>query len=532
MNLKTLRELKGISRKELAEQTGISFRSIQDYEQGHKDLSSAKAETILRIAKILDCSMEDLISEVDFSELKPSELESEEFRMRKRMLAEWKENTRRERMAARDGDDATPSTLAQTEAKGATHSGADTSPMVFRLHPEDEQAYILMHREDAVAALVMEPVTGTLISVSEVYDRALLPIGAGSSDGQLKAWWQRRAVPVTQGDMGRILDRIGLLTPQVYLLKNMGLSMSDDYWVKPADRDAGWREVNLFQNDFDDVIGASQFAGLDALGDFRDSDLRSPSASTQGNVPKAWISVEGGRRFLVKGSEHGRTQQIFNEVVAAYIHRKQNRFPYVDYQFYTIDYGHGKQLGVSSEAFTDEQLEFIPAADIIRAGRQHDHEASDYELFLRGCVQHGLKEEELRAFLDYQILTDFVITNVDRNYGNFGVLRDAESLEFVKPAPIFDSGNSMFYDLDMRSGTLELKNIRVDSFAMNEAGLLRLVQNPDMVDMNKLLTNEELSQVLASSNRSPEEIKLLIKIYERKKDLLFKLKKGDTNWMK
>ncbi len=38
MNLKTLRELKGISRKELAEQTGLSYRSIQDYEQGHKDL--------------------------------------------------------------------------------------------------------------------------------------------------------------------------------------------------------------------------------------------------------------------------------------------------------------------------------------------------------------------------------------------------------------------------------------------------------------------------------------------------------------
>ena len=74
MNLKTLRELKGISRKELAEATGISFRSIQDYEQGHKDLSSAKAETILKMSETLDCTMEDLISEVDLSQLKPSKL--------------------------------------------------------------------------------------------------------------------------------------------------------------------------------------------------------------------------------------------------------------------------------------------------------------------------------------------------------------------------------------------------------------------------------------------------------------------------
>ena len=69
MNLKTLRELKGISRKELADQTGLSYRSIQDYEQGHKDLGAAKARTVLRMAQVLDCSVEDLISEVDFSEL-------------------------------------------------------------------------------------------------------------------------------------------------------------------------------------------------------------------------------------------------------------------------------------------------------------------------------------------------------------------------------------------------------------------------------------------------------------------------------
>ena len=50
------------------------------------------------MAQVLDCSVEDLISEVDFSELKPSELRSDELRMQKRMLAEWKENTRRERV--------------------------------------------------------------------------------------------------------------------------------------------------------------------------------------------------------------------------------------------------------------------------------------------------------------------------------------------------------------------------------------------------------------------------------------------------
>ncbi len=115
MNLKTLRELKGISRKELADQTGLSYRSIQDYEQGHKDLGAAKARTVLRMAQVLDCSVEDLISEVDFSELKPSELRSDELRMQKRMLAEWKENTLRERAYATGGSPASASASADGE---------------------------------------------------------------------------------------------------------------------------------------------------------------------------------------------------------------------------------------------------------------------------------------------------------------------------------------------------------------------------------------------------------------------------------
>ena len=47
--------------------------------------------------------------------------------------------------------------------------------------------------------------------------------------------------------------------------------------------------------------------------------------------------------------------------------------------------------------------------------------------------------------MDYQIMTDFIITNVDRHRGNFGILRDANNLRFISPVPIFDSGNSMFF---------------------------------------------------------------------------------------
>lgn len=539
MNLKTLRELKGISRKELADRTGISFRSIQDYEQGHKDICSAKAETILKMAKVLGCTMEDLISDRDLSAVRPSDLElnvskeAEDHRPDIPPIHEA-ENLRPDTLKHQSEDLNSDTLKSDTEDLSSDilkHKVEDRRPDVLVHKADDLHPYTLMHKDDKVAELIFDPTSGAMISVTEVYTETLLPIGTKGGDVLLKGWWHRRAVPVTQGNIMKLLELAGFLTPQAYLLRNLGLSLKDAYWVRPSGESRTWAEVNLFTNDFDDVIAAGLFAGLGAALEFGETDFRFPSASTGGNVPKAWICVEG-RRYLVKGVEKGNTQQAFNEAVGAYIHRRQGKFEFVDYQFYNIDYGHGRQLGVSAEAFTGEDLEFISAEELIKANRLSKRGASDFDLFVVACEAGGLDRNEVQAFLDYQILSDFVITNTDRNYGNFGVLRDANTLEFVKLAPIFDSGNSMFYDLNMSHGTLELNNIPVDSFAENEVGLIKLVKDPSILDLDKLLTNDELSQVLASSDRTPEEIRILVKIYERKKDMLFKLRRGEVNWMK
>lgn len=60
-SVKRIRQSKGLSRKELAERSGINFRSLQDYEQGHKDIASAKAETLYRLSLALGCGMEELL---------------------------------------------------------------------------------------------------------------------------------------------------------------------------------------------------------------------------------------------------------------------------------------------------------------------------------------------------------------------------------------------------------------------------------------------------------------------------------------
>ena len=72
MNLQRIRKLRGITRRELAERSGVNFRSIQDYEQGHKRLTSTSGDTLLRLAATLGCQIEELLW--DGNERESSEL--------------------------------------------------------------------------------------------------------------------------------------------------------------------------------------------------------------------------------------------------------------------------------------------------------------------------------------------------------------------------------------------------------------------------------------------------------------------------
>ena len=60
-NLKNLRLNAGLSQNELAEITDIPVRTIQQYEQNQKNINAAKAETVVKLAKALNTSVEKLM---------------------------------------------------------------------------------------------------------------------------------------------------------------------------------------------------------------------------------------------------------------------------------------------------------------------------------------------------------------------------------------------------------------------------------------------------------------------------------------
>lgn len=375
----------------------------------------------------------------------------------------------------------------------------------------EEKLYSLMHRDDPVCAISIDTVSGAILRVSKPVSPELLPLGGSIDSAMLKKWWQRRAVPVGQGKIQRILEQMGIATPQEYLVKNLGLSLTDHYWIKPLDMELGWTDINLFINDFRDPVGDMQFGlKLDVIQDLP-VNVFSPSSSTQGDLIKRWIIVDG-KRCLLKGNLGGNSQESLNEIVATMLHQKQGKVPYVSYS--TMRLGDNQQIYCFCESFTSNEIELIPAIDIVES-KKEDNAVSMYEHFIHVCTKHGMDEGMVRTFLEYQTLADFVLTNTDRHLNNFGVLRNANTLEFIGMAPIFDSGNSMFWQNPRLPEYSDLTDIAVNSFRNTEKRMLQLVRNKDVLDFSKLPTEEELRAIYGMDELIPNVDSILLGYWKK-----------------
>lgn len=203
--------------------------------------------------------------------------------------------------------------------------------------------------------------------------------------------------------------------------------------------------------------------------------------------------------------------------------------PYTEYKLCEIDVDGEQGIGCVCENFCSESVEFIPAYDISNSQKKQNDQ-SEYEHFIEVCVKYGLQEESVREFLEYQILSDFVITNTDRHFNNFGVLRDSKTLKLIGMAPIFDSGNSLFWNRPIFARKEKLTDIPVSSFRKREIDLLKYVRNPWILDADKLLAKEEVEEWLKKDIDYPNRGEDVLLGYQKKIELLNRFQEGEKLW--
>ena len=256
----------------------------------------------------------------------------------------------------------------------------------------------------------------------------------------LNDWFKGRGIPLWRDKLDLLLNRLNISTPSELLDKAFGLSLSDQYWLKPYNLDICYDDINFFDNDFDytEFMEASLSKNSKII--TNDKSLRTPNNTTDGMLKKAWI-IENGTRYLLKGGYKNELLQPFNEVLASEICTRLG-FNHVEYSIDTY-----KDIVVSKcPCFINKDTELITCHQI-RSDMKRHNDINDYEEYIKVLENHGIKDARIK--LENMFILDFLIMNEDRHLNNFGIIRDINTLKWIDVAPIFDNGQSLnieYYD--------------------------------------------------------------------------------------
>ncbi|MCC8047216.1 MAG: hypothetical protein LIP12_17295 [Clostridiales bacterium] len=126
-------------------------------------------------------------------------------------------------------------------------------------------------------------------------------------------------------------------------------------------------------------------------------------------------------------------------------------------------------------------------------------------------------------------MTDFILSGCDRHLNNISVLRDADTLEFLRLAPIYDSGNCLFVHSNIPTSEKELLSIETQSFASNEMKLLSYVTDRSLVDASKLPDPEYIRAMYEKDSQvDPRRTDQIVAGYVRKVELFQAFQKGEN----
>ena len=351
-----------------------------------------------------------------------------------------------------------------------------------------------MHKKICAAEIEIDEDTGVILRIDDVFAKEHLPLGVVHpfrhketiDKAALNSWWINRSIPASRMGINEALETLGIYNTELLLTKCLGLSLSDHYWVKPAGSDMAWEDVNFFDNEFSDDIGDVLFGSVNRSIDF---NYASPDNTSDGNLLKRWKIIDGKRCLLKSGSAPFR-QQPFNEVIASHILDRLG----IDHIPYTLTWIKDKPFSVC-ENFVSKNTELVSAARIMQT-RPKENNENNYLHFVNICRELGI---DIVPMLDKMIAFDYIILNEDRHFGNFGLLRDPDTLEWLGAAPMYDNGSSLWYNklnTQIPNGEIICK-----PFKKTHGEQLRLVSSFDQLDLSRLDgIEDEISAVFDGEN--------------------------------
>ena len=297
---------------------------------------------------------------------------------------------------------------------------------------------ILMHKDVPVAKINI--MGGTIFSIEKILNLDHMPVGTRSDYPNLYArllssWNEMRSIPKERQNVDKIEHALGCSVSEAKV-KSMAVSLTDCYWLNDLSSPLTWESVNYHSNGF-----SSNFSDFILWNNkMREINCESPDFTTDGALEKTWISLDGIPTLLKFGdlgpNTNGRNLLSANEVVASKVAELMG-IEHVTY--YPIKLEKKDEIICACDCFIqDDKHEFINALQILKSSKN----AGGVNLY------HTFKSFGMKKDIDRMILLDHILHNTDRHEKNFGIIRDASSLEILQFAPLFDSGSCLGWNRD------------------------------------------------------------------------------------
>jgi hypothetical protein len=307
-----------------------------------------------------------------------------------------------------------------------------------------KKEYVLKHKNKDVLYFEMNNEDYEVMGISKIMDMQRLPYYVEDRNNviecavRLGTWIKCRGLSGSRKDLYNIKKLFKTDNASKLIVDSYGLNLTDHYWLHKTDNNIKWESVNYFDNEFDQLKQSGNY------GPVIDNSVTNPSPNfcVDGSIEKRWV-ILNGERVLLKGSRYRQMQEPFNEQIASTI---MDEFK-IDHVHY--DQKRTKDMIPYSECKTmaDKDTEFVNAQWALKSKNSENKPL--YEHYIDICTEHNM--ECAKENVDAMLAIDFFIGNEDRHRGNFGILRDANTLVWIKLAPIFDNGNSLFYDKENKS---------------------------------------------------------------------------------
>ncbi len=270
--------------------------------------------------------------------------------------------------------------------------------------------------------------TNNTFEVLSIKNPELLPLSLAkecTTETFLK-WLSKRSIPDNRDGLSIVNDRFG-----TSWRNNVNyLSLTDHYWIRR--REEKWKQINYFTNKYSQDVGNLFFCPWKVS---PKKISQSPDLTCGGLLKKRWKQKDDRTSFLIKAGSVIAKQEPLSEVLVSVLCERLKKIECVKYELHV----EGVVMCSKCDNFVTEGTDFVPASYIYSYEKRTENETV-LEHLLRMCEVFDVPGAE--EHLKWAIFVDNITGNEDRNLNNIGFLRDVNTLKFIGPAPLFDSGNA------------------------------------------------------------------------------------------